>query len=118
MSGLYTALSLRDNNVRVAWRWPMLEKLKKALDDAFVRISKEFGAKNVTVLMPTYSPPQGRLLSEFNKVGGIAHIAGGTLGKQAFKNVPQYGLDFDTTAYINMFPPGMSEKIVGVIPDD
>jgi hypothetical protein len=92
-------------------------KTKAGLDAAFARISKEFEADGVTVLMPTFSPPQGRLLSEFNRVGGKAVIAGGQLNKPAFKNVTQYGLDFDTTAYINMFPPGMSEKIAGAIPD-
>lgn len=96
----------------------MFEKLKPALDAAFERISKEFETDGITVLMPTYSPPQGRLLSEFNKVGGKAYIAGGKEGKPAFKNVTQFGLDFDTTAYINMFPAGMSEKITGAIPDD
>lgn len=95
----------------------MFDKLKPALDAAFERMAQEFAAEGVTVLMPTYSPPQGRLLSEFNKVGGKAYIAGGKKGKPAFKNVTQYGLDFDTTAYINMFPPGMSEKITGALPD-
>ncbi|HYD16872.1 MAG TPA: hypothetical protein VEF76_00165 [Patescibacteria group bacterium] len=93
-----------------------LDKLKPALDAAFERISKEFAADGVTVLMPTYSPSQGRLLSEFNRVGGKAVIAGGKIGSNSFKNVPQFGLDFDTTAYINMFPAGMSEQITGVIP--
>lgn len=96
---------------------PMFKNLKPALDAAFERISKEFDAAGVTVLMPTYSPSQGRLLSEFNRVGGKAHIAGGKKNVPSFKNVPQYGLDFDTTAYINMFPEGMSEKITGVIPE-
>jgi hypothetical protein len=95
----------------------MLETLKKDLDAAFERIASEFAAEGVTILMPTFSPPQGRLLSEFNRVGGKAAIAGGKNKTQAFRNVTQYGLDFDTTAYINMFPPGMSEKIVGAIPD-
>jgi hypothetical protein len=96
----------------------MFEKLKPALDAAFERISKEFNEEGVTVLMPTYSPAQGRLLSEFNKVGGKAYIAGGKKDAPSFKNVTQYGLDFDTTPYINQFPAGMSEKITGVIPDE
>lgn len=96
---------------------PQLDKLKPALDAAFERISKEFSDGGVTVLMPTYSPSQGRLLSEFNRVGGKAEIIGGMKGKPSFKNVPQHGLDFDTTAYINMFPKGMSEQITGTIPE-
>lgn len=95
----------------------MIGKIQKALDQAFERISTEFAADGVTVLMPTYSPPQGRLLSEFNRVGGKAYIAGGKKNAPAFKNVTQFGLDFDTTPYINSFPKGMSEQIVGVIPD-
>jgi len=95
----------------------MIRKIKKALDAAFTRISDEFAAEGVSVLMPTYSPPQGRLLSEFNRVGGKAYIAGGKKNAPAFKNVPQFGLDFDTTPYINSFPKGMSEQIVGAIPD-
>ncbi|MDI1226364.1 MAG: hypothetical protein PSY14_01590 [bacterium] len=94
-----------------------LEKLKPALDAAFERISKEFNDDGVTVLMPTYSPSQGRLLSEFNRVGGKATIIGGMKDKPSYKNVPQFGLDFDTTAYINMFPKGMSEQITGTIPE-
>ncbi len=94
-----------------------LDKLKPALDAAFERISREFNADGVTVLMPTYSPSQGRLLSEFNRVGGKAVIVGGMKDKPSYKNVPQFGLDFDTTAYINMFPPGMSEQITGTIPN-
>lgn len=96
----------------------MLDNLKSAVDAAFERISTEFAAEDVTVLMPTYSPSQGRLLSEFNKVGGNAYIAGGKKDVPSYKNVTQYGLDFDTTAYINMFPPGMSEKITGVFPEN
>ncbi|TAL27422.1 MAG: hypothetical protein EPN97_17325 [Alphaproteobacteria bacterium] len=96
----------------------MFDNLKPALDAAFERISKEFNEEGVTVLMPTYSPTQGRLLSEFNKVGGKAYIAGGKKDAPSFKNVTQYGLDFDTTPYINQFPAGMSEKITGVIPDE
>ena len=42
----------------------MFDNLKPALDAAFERISKEFNEEGVTVLMPTYSPTQGRLLSE------------------------------------------------------
>lgn len=94
----------------------MFDKLKPELDAAFERICKEFNADGVTVLMPTYSPTQGRLLSEFNKVGGKAVIAGGKKDAPSFKNVTQYGLEFDTTPYINQFPAGMSEKITGVIP--
>ena len=96
---------------------PQLDKLKPALDAAFERISKEFNDDGVTVLMPTYSPSQGRLLSEFNRVGGKATIIGGMKDKPSYKNVPQFGLDFDTTAYINMFPKGMSEQITGTIPE-
>jgi hypothetical protein len=96
---------------------PQLDKLKPALDAAFERISREFNEGGVTVLMPTYSPSQGRLLSEFNRVGGKAEIIGGMKGKPSYKNVPQHGLDFDTTAYINMFPKGMSEQITGTIPE-
>ncbi|MDF3022680.1 MAG: hypothetical protein K0R10_41 [Alphaproteobacteria bacterium] len=96
---------------------PQLDKLKPALDAAFERISKEFNDGGVTVLMPTYSPSQGRLLSEFNRVGGKAVIVGGMKDKPSYKNVPQFGLDFDTTAYINMFPQGMSEQITGTIPE-
>lgn len=95
----------------------MIGKIKKALDAAFARISDEFAADGVSVLMPTYSPPQGRLLSEFNRVGGKAYIAGGKKNAPAFKNVTQFGLDFDTTPYINSFPKGMSEQIVEAIPD-
>ena len=94
-----------------------LSKLKPALDAAFERISSEFNAEGVTILMPTFSPSQGRLLSEFNKVGGKAYIAGGKKDAPSYKNVTQFGLDFDTTPYINQFPPGMSEKITGAIPD-
>lgn len=96
----------------------MIDVIKKALDAAFQRISQELTDEGVVVLMPTFSPSQGRLLSEFNRVGGKAYIAGGIKTAPAFANVPQFGLDFDTTAYINMFPAGMSEKIVGAIPDD
>ena len=96
----------------------MFDKLKPELDAAFERISKEFNDEGVTILMPTYSPTQGRLLSEFNKVGGKAYIAGGKKDAPSFKNVTQFGLDFDTTPYINQFPAGMSEKITGVIPDE
>lgn len=96
---------------------PGFDRLKPALDAAFERISSEFNAEGVTVLMPTFSPPQGRLLSEFNRVGGKAYIAGGKNDAPSFRNVPQFGLDFDTTAYINMFPQGMAEKITGAIPD-
>ena len=90
--------------------------IKQALDAAFTATSKELTDAGVVLLMPTYAPSQGRLLSEFNRVGGKAHIAGGKKNAAAFANVPQYGLDFDTTAYINTFPAGMSEKIVGTIP--
>lgn len=96
----------------------MLDKLKSALDAAFDRIAREFTEDDISVLMPTYSPSQGRLLSEFNRVGGRSAIAGGKRNTPMFANVPQHGLDFDTTAHINMFPPGMSEKIVGALPDD
>ncbi|HRI77188.1 MAG TPA: hypothetical protein PLX33_09385 [Alphaproteobacteria bacterium] len=95
----------------------MIKKIKNALDAAFERISREFNDEGVTVVMPTYTPPQGRLLSEFNRVGGNAVIAGGKKDAPAFKNVPQHGLDFDTTPYINSFPKGMSEQIVGAFPD-
>lgn len=95
----------------------MIAAVKKALDQAFERISAEFAADGVSVLMPTYSPPQGRLLAEFNRVGGKAFIAGGKKNAPAFKNVQQFGLEFDTTPYINSFPKGMSEQIVGAIPD-
>ena len=94
----------------------MIDKIKHALDKAFERISSEFAAEGVSVLMPTYSPPQGRLLSEFNRVGGKAYIAGGKKNAPAFKNVTQFGLEFDTTPYINSFPKGMSEQIVDAIP--
>ena len=94
----------------------MIDKIKHALDKAFERISSEFAADGVSVLMPTYSPPQGRLLSEFNRVGGKAYIAGGKKNAPAFKNVTQFGLEFDTTPYINSFPKGMSEQIVDAIP--
>lgn len=95
----------------------VIDVIKKALDAAFERISQELTDEGVIVLMPTYSPSQGRLLSEFNRVGGKAYIAGGIKTAPAFANVAQFGLDFDTTAYINQFPAGMSEKIVGAIPD-
>lgn len=95
----------------------MIRQIKQALDAAFSRISDEFAAEGVTVLMPTYSPPQGRLLSEFNRVGGKAVIAGGKKNAPAFKNVTQFGLEFDTTPYINSFPKGMSEQIVDAIPE-
>lgn len=95
----------------------MLNTIKSALDASFSEISNEFNAEGVTVLMPTYAPTQGRLMSEFARVGGAAHIAGGKKDSPAFKNVPQYGLNFDTTAYINMFPAGMNEKIVGAVPE-
>jgi len=95
----------------------MIEHIKKALDKGFQRISDEFEAQGVNVLMPTYSPPQGRLLAEFNRVGGKSYIIGGKKNTAAFKNVPQFGLEFDTTPYINSFPKGMSEQIVGTIPD-
>lgn len=94
----------------------MVNHLKSALDAAFERISKEFSREGIAVLMPTYSPSQGRLVSEFNKVGGKGYIVGGKKDVPSFKNVTQYGLDFDTTAFINMFPAGMSEKIVDTIP--
>ncbi len=96
----------------------MLDTLKYALDASFAEISKEFNAEGIAILMPTYAPTQGRLMSEFARAGGCAHIAGGKKGSPTFKNVPQYGLGFDTTAYINMFPAGMSEKIVAAVPAD
>lgn len=92
--------------------------LKERLDAAFTLTSKEFTAEDVTLVMPTFSPAQGRLLSDFNAVGGKGVIVGGKTGNVSFKNVPQHGLDFDTTAYINMFPAGMSEKIAGTIPEE
>lgn len=91
--------------------------LKTRLDVSFTLTAKELSADDVTMVMPTYSPSQGRLLSDFNGVGGKAVIVGGMEGKPSFKNVPQHGLDFDTTAYINMFPKGMSEQIVDTIPE-
>lgn len=96
----------------------VINNIKAALDAAFKQISDEFIADGIKVLMPTYAPQHGKLLSEFARVGGKAHISGGKEGTQLFKNVPQSGLEFDTTAYINMFPPGMCEKIVGVVPQD
>lgn len=90
--------------------------LRNEINAAFARIAAEFTADDVTVVMPTYSPPQGRLLSEFNRVGGKAVIAGGKHDMPAFANVPQYGQDFDTSAYLNTFPVGMSAKIVGALP--
>lgn len=95
----------------------MHEKLKAALDGAFKEISNEFKAQGIKVLMPTYSPQQGRLLSEFNRAGGSAVISGGLKGMPAFKNVPQYGLPFDTSAYLNTFPEGMCAEIVSYLPD-
>lgn len=96
----------------------MLDTLKAALFSAFEDISAEFERDGIKVLMPTYAPQYGKLLSEFAKVGGKVHISGGKKGQPAFGNVPQSGLDFDTTAYINMFPKGMSKKIVGAMPDE
>ena len=96
----------------------MINQIKLALDAAFARISTEFANDDVAVLMPTYAPTQGSLMSEFNRVGGSAYIAGGKKNAPAFKNVPQFGLEFDTTPYINSFPAGMSEQIVDAIPND
>ena len=95
----------------------VVRDIKKQLDTAFGGIVQDFSDKGVSVVMPTYAPAQGRLLSEFNRLGGTAYIAGGKKNAPAFKNVTQYGMDFDTAAYINVFPEGMSKKIVGRLPD-
>lgn len=97
----------------------MLEKLHAALDTAFQEIANEFKAKGIKVLMPTFAPQQGRLMSEFAKAAnGNAFIAGGKNSAPMFKNVRQYGQDFDTSAYLNIFPKGMCEKLLGAVPDD
>lgn len=92
--------------------------LKTGLDAAFARTAAEFNAEGVTVVMSSYAPQQGRLLSDYVSAGGQAVIAGGRKGAPAFKNVTQYGQDFDTTAYLNMFPEGMSEQIVAALPEE
>lgn len=96
----------------------VLRQLSSDLQDSFEQICRDFSAEDISVLMPTYMPQQGRLLSEFARAGGKSCISGGKNGRPAFENVPQYGLDFDTSAHLNMFPEGMSEAIVGAIPDE
>lgn len=92
--------------------------LKAALDDAFARTAAEFNAEGISVVMATYAPQQGRLLSDYAAAGGDAMIAGGRHDAPAFANVPQYGQGFDTSAHLNMFPAGMSEQIVSALPEE
>ncbi len=93
-----------------------LRLISQSLQKAFIDIVREFNKEKISVVMTTNAPQRGRMLSEFNKHGGNAYIAGGPQGKQAYTNVPQYGTDQDTSHFTSENPPSISSAIVNAVP--
>ncbi|OPZ77740.1 MAG: hypothetical protein BWY78_00884 [Alphaproteobacteria bacterium ADurb.Bin438] len=94
------------------------KKLALEVNRALSRVAQDLKSKNIPVIMPTYAPQRGDILTELANKGVDTLIAGGVKGAKCFKDIPQYGIDEDTAPYIGVFPSKVTEKIVNAIPEN
>lgn len=94
-----------------------INNLTKNIQKEFINSIKYLKKNDCTIIMPTYFPQRGQLLSEISKYCNTL-LVGGLENQKIFKNVRQYGLPYDTTALGSLFSVDAAKDIINTIPEE